>query len=310
MTYNLFRFRKNSQPKLLPSWMSSITKIRLVFTSFLLLLIASPSSAQRPFELPRASPTASVSQTFGYSEATLVYCRPGVRERKVWGGLVPFGKVWRTGANEATTFEITTDVKVGGKPLAKGKYSLHMIPTEKEWTFIFNREANAWGSYAYDEKKDVMRVKTAPFDAPMEERLTFGFETLTDTSATLFLHWDKKKARLPLVVETLETAKAKIKDGLPKAKPDDMFSWLGAARFYHQHGIDDKQAWEWLEKSLTVQLHHANQWEKAQWLYDEGKSKEAVTWAGKARIAADKAGEAGMVANIDEALKNWAKSGK
>ncbi len=271
--------------------------------------LAPTTSAQRPFELPRASPAASVGQTVGYTEIDVTYSRPAVRERAIWGGLVPYGKVWRAGANEATTFEIGTDVKIGGQTLPKGKYSLHVLPEEKAWTFIFNKQAEAWGSYAYDEKNDALRVKAEVSAAPMLERMTFGFENLTDTGATFFLHWEKRKASLPLVVESVETAKRNIREGLPKAKADDMFSWLGAARFYRQHGIDDKQAWEWLEKSLSIKTHYANLWEKSQWLHADGKKTEAAEWAAKALEAADKAGEAGMAATIRAETAAWKAAG-
>lgn len=279
-------------------------------TGIVSLAIAGMAFAQPAVELPRSSPKAAVSQTFGYTQATVTYSRPAVNERVIWGGLVPYGKVWRAGANEATTVEFNTDVKVNGQNLPKGKYSLHILPTEAEWTFIFNSEAEAWGSYSYKEDKDALRVKVKPSEAPHKERLEFGFEDLNDSSATFYAHWEKRKADLNLVVEVVETAKAKIKAGLPNAKADDPYAPLGAARFYWAHNVDRKQAMEWVDKSIKVKPIRANLWAKAEMLADEKKFKDAKKSAKLAREAAVKDGDEAFVAILDNTVAGWEKDGK
>src|SRR5437660_203945 len=121
-------------------------------------LAAATAAAQTPgLTLPEQSPATSVSQTVGLSTLKISYHRPGVGGRKIWGGLVPYGEVWRAGANENTTISFSSPVKIAGKPLAAGSYGLHMIPTSKEWTVIFSNMTTAWGSFSYDQKEDALR---------------------------------------------------------------------------------------------------------------------------------------------------------
>ena len=149
---------------------------------------------------------ASVSQRLGTeTDITVVYSRPGVKGRTIWGELVPYGLApgtdytkgkpfpWRAGANQNTTFEFSTDVKVEGKELAAGKYGIHMIPSEKDWIVIFSKKNDASGSYTYDQKEDALRITVTPTAAPHQEWLAFGFEDLAGTSGTAFLHWEKLK---------------------------------------------------------------------------------------------------------------------
>jgi len=154
----------------------------------------------------RASLKASVSQTLGVdTEITIDFSRPGVKGRKIWGELVPYGMnpgnkyseekpfPWRAGANEKTTIAVSGDVTVDGKPLPAGKYSIHMIPSEKDWIVIFNKVSEGWGSYDYDEAEDALRVTVTPVAAPFEEWMRFGFDDLAGTSAVAFLQWEKLK---------------------------------------------------------------------------------------------------------------------
>ncbi|PPK87084.1 Protein of unknown function (DUF2911) [Neolewinella xylanilytica] len=164
----------------------------------------------------RASPTASTSQTLGAdTEITFDYSRPAVKGRTVWGDMVPYGMAegnqysdnkpypWRAGANENTTVTFSEDVMVEGEPLAAGTYSIHMIPAESgAWTVIFNKAANGWGSYKYDEAQDALRVEVSPEEAPMQEWLTFGFDDNTATSTKAYLHWEKLK--VPFAISVAE----------------------------------------------------------------------------------------------------------
>ncbi len=161
----------------------------------------------------RLSLHASVSQTLGVeTEITFDYSRPGVKGRKIWGELVPYGLApgneysegkpfpWRAGANEKTTIALSGDVTVDGKPLPAGKYSIHMIPSEKDWIVIFNKVSEGWGSFDYDEAQDALRVTVTPVDAPFQEWLRFGFDDLAGTSAVAFLHWEKLKVPFTIAV--------------------------------------------------------------------------------------------------------------
>lgn len=149
----------------------------------------------------RASLMASVMQRLGVdTDITIVYSRPGVKGRKIWGGLVPYNEVWRAGANENTTIEVSKDVLINGQKLPAGKYGLHMIPGEKEWTVIFNKDNSAWGSFSYDQAKDALRITVIPKETPHQEWLMYGFENLAGTSATAYLWWEKLKVPFEIKV--------------------------------------------------------------------------------------------------------------
>src|SRR5216684_9349767 len=142
-------------------------------------------------DLPRDSQHAKIIQRVGITDITINYHRPLVKGRKVWGGLVPYGQVWRAGANENTTIEFTDPVTIEGKPLPKGIYGLHMIPGESEWTVIFSKNSTSWGSYTYDPAEDALRVSVKAQPAEHREELIYDFEKLTPESTTVTLRWEK-----------------------------------------------------------------------------------------------------------------------
>jgi len=172
----------------------------------LALLLAAPSPAAAQGAQIRQSLKAAVMQRLGVDvDITIEYSRPGVKGRKIWGDLVPLGMApgnkyskdqpfpWRAGANENTTINFTKDVLIEGKPLAAGKYGIHMIPGEKEWTIIFSKNSTSWGSFAYKQEEDALRVVVTPVAAAFHEWLTYGFDDLAGKSATAFLLWEKLK---------------------------------------------------------------------------------------------------------------------
>lgn len=172
----------------------------------LAFLLALPSAAFAQGGQVRPSLKASVMQRLGTdADITIEFSRPGVKGRKIWGALVPYGLApgnqysknkpfpWRVGANENTTIEFKKDVLIEGKPLPAGKYGIHMIPSENDWIIIFSKNNSAWGSFAYSQEEDALRVTVTPVKAPHQEWLIFGFEDLAGTSATAYLHWEQLK---------------------------------------------------------------------------------------------------------------------
>lgn len=140
----------------------------------------------------RPSPNAAVAQTIGTTDVFVQYGRPSVRGRAVFGEgseLAPTGQVWRTGANEAATFTVSNDVMVEGEPLPAGTYSLFTVPGANEWTIVFNNTAQQWGAFRYDATEDQLRVTVDPMEAPMMEQFQIRFENVSDTEATMVLHW-------------------------------------------------------------------------------------------------------------------------
>jgi hypothetical protein len=171
--------------------------------AFLLVL---PSAAYAQGNQVRPSLKASVTQRLGTdADITIEYSRPGVKGRKIWGALVPYGMApgsqysknkpfpWRAGANENTTIEFKKDVLIEGKPLPAGKYGIHMVPSEKDWIIIFSKNSSAWGSFTYSQEEDALRVTVTPVKAAHQEWLIYGFEDLAGTSATAYLHWEQLK---------------------------------------------------------------------------------------------------------------------
>ena len=190
-----------------------LNKCFLTVISFLLVLSITIIAQQD--NKPRQSLKASVSQRLGIeNDITIIYSRPGVKGRKIWGDLVPYGFApgnknsnnkpfpWRGGANENTTIEFSKDVTVEGHNLPAGKYGLHFIPGEKNWIIIFSKNNSNWGSFTYDQKDDALRITVAAVKNPFEEWLTYGFDDLNGNSATAFLKWEELK--VPFKVATVK----------------------------------------------------------------------------------------------------------
>lgn len=184
------------------------------------MLLNLPVASKAQDDKPRASLKASVMQRIGVdTDITIEYSRPGVKGRTIWGELVPYGMApgnqyskdqpfpWRAGANENTTFAVSKDVMVEGQKLAAGKYGLHMIPSETDWTIIFSKNNSSWGSFSYNKDEDALRVTVKPVEAPNQEWLRYGFEDLSGTSVTAFLHWEKLKVPFKIEVASDMTSK-------------------------------------------------------------------------------------------------------
>ncbi len=153
----------------------------------------------------RVSPKTSITQTIGVTDVTISYSRPGVKRRKIWGGLVPYDKVWRAGANEATKITFAGDVLINGKKLPAGSYGFFVIPREKDWTIIFNKVADQWGAFEYNESEDALRLNVTPQTRSFKEWLYYDFTDIKvnahgKNSASVNLNWEKVK--LPFTVET------------------------------------------------------------------------------------------------------------
>lgn len=169
-----------------------------VLVSFAVIFTAKTTLAQNN-EKVRISPKAEVMQVVGFTEITIDYSSPGVKGRKIWGGLVPYNKVWRAGANEATKITFADDVKINGKKLKAGSYSFFAIPTKGQWTLIFNKVADQWGAFEYNEAEDALRIKSEPVKSCWQEWLKYEINKKTDSAAIITLEWEKLK--VPFLVE-------------------------------------------------------------------------------------------------------------
>ncbi len=244
---------------------------------------ASPALAQvPPLQLPAASPKASVTQKVGLTDVTVRYSRPAVAGRKVWGGLVPLGEVWRTGADENTTLSFTSPVTVGGKTLPAGTYGLHTIPGEKEWTVILSTQANAWGSYSYDPKEDAVRFTAVPKEGPLEERLLFTLADPTDRSVAVTLAWEKLRLSFPVEVDTKAVVLGSLREQLRGLPRFGWQGWNGAAAWCVKNDTALDQAEEWVNRSISMNRNFTNQSTKAALLEKKGDAKGAAELREKA----------------------------
>ena len=167
----------------------SVTTI--LMAAFIVGMYSDESYAQEKEEV-RISPKAMVQQTVGFTEVKIEYGRPGVKGRTIWGGLVPFNAVWRAGANEATKITFSTDVKIDGKKLKAGSYSFFAIPGQKTWTLIFNKVANQWGAFEYNDVEDALRIEVTPMQNNCwQEWLAYTITKSSDKKAVVMLEWEK-----------------------------------------------------------------------------------------------------------------------
>ncbi len=311
--------------------MISIKRIlfSFAFTSIILSAALLASAQVRP-PIPRPSQKAGMIQTIGSTDVTITYSRPAVKGRKVYGDwptpvageetlddqykrpkeavLVPWGHVWRTGANEATLFVVTDDVLINGQPLAAGKYSLHSIPGKDEWTFIFNKDDGQWGSFSYDATKDALRVKAKPtWVANSQELLAFSADPVTDTMVTFTVSWEKLRVGFNVEVKDVVAATmGHLNAYLAAAKSDDPGPRISAAN-YAKANKQPEQAAAWFEEALkindsliAVKATFQNLQRKASILLGLGRTMDALA-AAQAAIARGKAD--GVKASDIEALE-------
>lgn len=251
----------------------------VLLTGALLLLL---SEAQAQLDLPRASPKATVMQRVGLTDITITYGRPLVKGRTIYGDLVPYDQVWRTGANEATTISFSDPVTINNQPLPAGNYSLHTIPGRDEWTIIFNRVAEQWGSYQYDAKQDALRIRVRPEVAPKLEQLTFMFPIVNEDSATVMMHWDTLRVGFTVGVEVNEKTLKGARQAIAAAKADDWRTPLQAATFAFDHNIAADEAMSWVDKSIAVRENYNNLSLKARMMERRGNTAEARKLAERA----------------------------
>jgi len=270
------------------------------------VLAVPPAAAQ--LKLPRVSPNATVSQTIGLTSFTVTYSRPGVKNRTIWGDLVPYDKPWRTGANEATSFTTTGEIQFGGQKLAAGTYALLTIPGQDEWTVALNSEKDLWGAYEYKPDKDVLRIKVKPTAGEYEEWMRFSFDDLTNTSANLVLQWEKLRLAVPITVDVNTKVLADCRAAVAAMKPDDWRTPYQAAGFCLNNEVAMDEGRKWLDKSLGIQQHYANLSLLARWQMKVGKKQDAIASAQKA-LASAKAGKDTVdTVPTERLLKEWMAS--
>jgi len=238
-------------------------------------------------ELPRVSQRAEVVQRIGLTDIRVLYHRPAVHGRKIWGAVVPYGQVWRTGANEITRIEFSDPVTVEGHPLPPGAYGLHMIPSESSWTVIFSRDATSWGSFFYDAKDDALRFDVAPRPNDMREMLTFDFTDVTPDAATLTLEWETLAIPIRVGVDTKAIVLPRIRRQLTGLPQYTSMAWNDAARYMLDEGWDLEEALQYADHSLRMEETFQNLLTKAEILRKLGRTAEAQPVFDRAVRSAD-----------------------
>jgi Protein of unknown function (DUF2911) len=241
-------------------------------------------------DIPRQSQHAVVTQRVGITDITINYHRPLVNKREIWGKLVPYGEVWRAGANENTTIKFTDNVTINGKPLAKGIYGLHMIPTATEWTLIFSNIHTAWGSFTYKEADDALRVTTKPQPADFREALTYDFADVKPDSTVATLTWEKVTVPFTIAVDVHQTVQASLHNQLQGLAQYTWEGWDDAANYLLGEKYDLDEALKYEETSIGTEPRFDNFLTKSQILEAMGRKDDAEA-AKKEALARATAGQ-------------------
>ena len=273
----------------------------------LLAVVGITSTINAQIKTPQPSPAAKMEQVVGLTDVTVEYSRPGMKGRTIFGDLVPYGEVWRTGANANTKITFSDDVIIGGKELKKGTYALYTIPNATSWDVIFYSDATNWGNPAkWDESKVALKTNVAVVPMPNKiESFTITLDDLSNDSAVLGILWENTYVGVKFEVPTDKTTLKSIETAMAGPTKNDYFQ---AATYYHTTGKDLKQALEWMKKATAGE-------DPAFWYLrrmsliqaDLGDKAGAIATAKKSLAAAEKAGNADYIKMNKESIEEWSK---
>lgn len=279
-------------------------KSKFLTLSLLLTVMLASFSVNAQIETPRPSPWAKTSQAVGFAEVEIEYYRPSVKGRTIFGDLVPFDKLWRTGANASTKFRVSEEVTIEGKKLAAGEYSLFTIPGKEKWIVIFNKDAKA-GTSTYSQEKDALRIEVKPAAlASKVETFTINFASLGTDNATVELLWENTAVRFNLKSEVDAVVLEQIRKTLAGVSPNDYYT---AARYYFDTGKDIKKANEWMDQAMSL-MPEPKFWmlrQQALIKAEMGDYKAAMEIAQQSTKAAQEAGNEDYPALNEKSMVEW-----
>lgn len=267
-------------------------------------LIAFSSFAQQ-IQMPQASPSAKIGQKIGLTDVTVDYSRPSVKGRKIYGELVPFGQVWRTGANGAAIITFSTDVQIDGKNVPKGQYAIYSIPNKDQWTIIISKETKLWGAIGYTAENDLMRFTTASFKTSRKyETFEITFNNMTDNSAELSIKWEKTRVNFKISTEVDEIVMAQIKELVIDKETQDPSMLYSAANYYFTNQKDIPLALSWISKAVASDPKYWTMHLKAKIEMTLGLKTEAFESATKSKEMAIEAKNPDYVALNNRLIKS------
>ncbi|CAM1345151.1 DUF2911 domain-containing protein [Tenacibaculum amylolyticum] len=256
---------------------------------------------------PQPSPSSKLQQTVGLTDVTVEYARPGMKGRKIFGDLVPFGKLWRTGANKNTVVTFDQDVTIDGKKLKKGSYALYTKPGASSWEVIFYNDTNNWGTpRKWDDSKVALTTTVPAQKMPMPiETFTISIDDVNNSSAVLGMLWENTYAGVKFEVPTDEAVVKNIASVMSGPSPNDYYA---AASYYMEEGKDIKKAVEWIDKAIELTKDQPRFWylRKQSLIHAKAGDKKGAIKAAKASLMhAEKAGNADYIKMNKDSLKEW-----
>lgn len=265
--------------------------MKQLITLCVAVLISTGCITAQQIQMPQASPAARITQKVGLTDVTVNYSRPSTKGRKIFGELVPFGSIWRTGANGATTLNFTTDVFIAGNTVPAGEYALYSIPGKSSWTMILSKNTELWGSIGYDQSADVLRFTAKP-EKLKKEQDTFEirFENITDSGSDISLQWEKTRVDFRIETEVDPIVMAQIQEYVVE-NPDPAAGQLyAAANYYYTNDKDLDKAYSWISKSVDEDPQYWTVHLKAKIEAAMGKKTAAVETATDGIELAEEAG--------------------
>ena len=280
---------------------------KLIFLGFLMSLSLGIFAQ---LNIPEPSPSASFSQTLGFTKIKVDYARPGTKGREVFGKLIPYGEIWRTGASDCSTISFNDEVTIGEKKIAKGKYSLFSIPNVEQWTIIINTDTTLHGASGYDEKKDVHRFTVKPEkSARFYETFTIELSDIVKDNGMLYLIWENTMVKFEIQSNAKERILADIDNKINKLKTNNSKLFYQAAEYYYNQRMELDQANDWIAKAVKMEpenFYYPNL--QAKILETQSKFAEAIPVAQKAVILAKKGNMTQTATNWEKKIAIWQQS--
>lgn len=275
------------------------------YFALMTLLLASFVSFSQQLQMPQASPSAKISQQFGLSVVTVEYSRPSVKGRKIFGELVPFGLVWRTGANSATQITFSTEVSISGQKIPAGTYAFYAIPEKSQWTLILSKDTQLWGSIGYDASQDQARfVVPASKTSKKWETFDISFNNITDNSVVASVRWDKTQVDFKIETEADPIVMAEIKKLVIDGNSTDPSLLFQAGSYYFTAGKDLNQAYTWVKQSTDADPKYWTMHLRAKIESALGLKTEALDSALKSKAMAEQEKNPDYVALNERLIKS------